>query len=98
MKGTKGSAPFFIRQGPCNVGAACEEVALVHANFDAATGTITIPVPLETIDAKPGSKIGPAPSSLGMSIYAAAAVFVTYADLPNDQMTVTGTFVVPKSK
>lgn len=91
-----GSAPFFIRQGPCNVGAACEEIALVHATFDAAAGTITIPVPLETIEAKPGSKIGPGASSLGMPIYAALAAFVTYADLPNDQMMVTGTFVVPK--
>lgn len=93
-----GSAPFFLRQGPCNVGAACEEVALVHATFDAATGTITIPVPIEALGAKPGSKIGPGVSSLGMPIYAAMAVFVTQASLPNDQMMVSGTFVVASGK
>ena len=93
-----GSAPFFIRQGPCTVGNPCEEVGLVHGKFDAATKTITIPVPLSVLGAKPGSKIGPAASSLGASIYAAPAVFVSYADLPHDQMTVTGTFVVSSGK
>ena len=93
-----GSAPFFIRQGSCLVGEPCEEVGLVHANFDPATSSITIPVPLSVIGAKPGSKIGPAPSSLGASIYSAPAVFVSYGDLPHDQMTVTGTFVVMSGK
>ena len=35
----------------------CEEIGSVNATFDAASGTITIPVPLELLGAKPGSKI-----------------------------------------
>ncbi|MEA2452968.1 MAG: hypothetical protein QOG04_1678 [Actinomycetota bacterium] len=95
-----GASPFFLRQGACLVGANidCTEVALLHATFDAAAGTVTIPVPLATIKAKAGSKIGPGASSLGMSIYSATAAFVTNASLPNDQLLVTGIYTVPKGK
>jgi hypothetical protein len=93
-----GSAPFFIRQGSCLVGEECFDRGLFHGTFDSATGTITVPIPLEVIKAKPGSKIGPSPSSLGMSIYAAPAAFVSNAALPHDQLLVSGTFVVPKGK
>jgi hypothetical protein len=93
-----GSAPFFIRQGPCNVGAECTEVGLVHAVFDAATATITIPVPIDVIGAKPGSKITPGASSYGPSIYSTPQANVSQASLPNDTMTVTGTFVVASGK
>ena len=91
-----GQAPFFIRQGPCNVGAECTEVALVSATFDSAAATITVPVPLETLGAKPGSKVAPGVSSLGGTIYAAPAAFVSYADLPNDTMIATKTYKIPK--
>ena len=91
-----GMQPFFIRQGPCTVGAECHVVGLVHATFDAATGTITIPVPLETIKAKPGSKIGPGVTTLGGTVYAAPAAVVSHASLPNDVMTVLKSFTVPK--
>ena len=91
-----GMQPFFIRQGPCTVGAECHVVGLVHATFDAATGTITIPVPLETIKAKPGSKIGPGVTTLGGTVYAAPAAVVSHASLPNDTMTVLKSFTVPK--
>lgn len=91
-----GSAPFFLRQGSCLVGAECFERGLVHATFDTAAKTVTIPIPLAMIKAKPGSKIGPSPSSLGMPIYAAPAAFVSNASLPHDQLMVLGTFVVPK--
>ncbi|HJR44610.1 MAG TPA: hypothetical protein VJ927_03310 [Actinomycetota bacterium] len=93
-----GSAPFFIRQGPCNVGAACEEVGLVHATFDAAAATITVPVTLDIIKAKPGSKITPGASAYGASIYATHQANVSNAALPHDTMTVTGTFVVSSGK
>jgi hypothetical protein len=78
------------------VGAECEEVGLVHATFDSAAGTITIPVGLDVFGAKPGSKIAPAVSSFGPSIYAVPQANVSSANLPYDALTVTGTFVVPK--
>jgi hypothetical protein len=91
-----GSAPFFLRVGGCTVGGPCEEVGLLHARFDAGSGTITIPVPLKMLKARPGSKIGPGASLFGGAIYAAPAAFVTNASLPADTLTVTKTFVVPK--
>jgi hypothetical protein len=93
-----GMAPFFIRQGACNVGAECQEVGLVNATFDAAAGTITIPVGLDVIGAKPGSKISPGVSSFGPSIYASPQANVSSASLPSDTLTVTGTFVVSSGK
>jgi hypothetical protein len=93
-----GMAPFFIRQGACNVGAECEEVGLVHATFDAAEGTITIPVGLDVLGAKPGSKIEPAASSFGPSVYAVPQANVSSANLPYDALTVTGVFVVASGK
>jgi hypothetical protein len=93
-----GSSPFFLRQGACLVGTTidCTELALLHATFDSAAGTVTIPVPTDVIKAKPGAKIGPGASSLGMTIYCATAAFITNASLPNDQMMVTGTYVIPR--
>ena len=93
-----GEAPFFLRQGPCNVGADCHVVALTHATFDAAESTITIPLLLEVLKAKPGSKIDPGVSSFGGTIYAAPAVLVSNTSLPHDTMIVTDRFVVPKGK
>lgn len=91
-----GMQPFFLRQGPCTVGAECHLLGTFQATFDPATGTITIPVPLEAIKAKAGSKIGPGVSTLGGTVYAAPAALVSYASLPNDTMTVLKTFVIPK--
>ncbi len=91
-----GMQSFFVRQGPCTVGADCHLLAIVHATFDPAEATITIPVPLELIKAKPGSKIAPGVSTLGGTVYAAPAALVSYASLPNDTMVVTGTFAVPR--
>ena len=91
-----GSAPFFLRQGPCNVGAECTEVALFHAAFDSAAGTITVPIPLETIGAKPGSKIGPGVTTFGGTAYAAPGVFVSNTAAPADVLTATATYKVPK--
>ena len=93
-----GMQPFFVRQGPCTVGAEidCHVLDIVHATFDASAGTITIPVPLALIKAKSGSKITPAASTMGGGVYAAPAAVVSHASLPSDNMIVTKTFVVPR--
>ena len=91
-----GPQPFFIRQGPCTVGSECHIVGTVQATFDAGTGTITIPVPLDVVKAKPGSKIGPGVTTMGGTVYAAPAAVVSHASLPNDTMTVLKSYVVPK--
>ena len=98
-----GQQPFFIRQGPCTIGADslenCTLVATVKATFDAAAGTVTIPVPLAAIKGKPGSKIGPGSNAaFGTTIYASPSAVISSANLPHDAMLGTGTFVVPKGK
>lgn len=93
-----GEAPFFVRVGGCTVGGPCEELGLAHGKFDPAAGTITIPVPLEVLGAKPKTKIGPNTSLFGGAIYAAPAAVVTNAQVPADTLAVTKTFVVPKPK
>ncbi len=87
---------FFLRQGTCLVGADCFVVDRVVATFDPAAATITIPVTLKSIKGQPGSKIGPAASSLGGGVYATPAAVVSQGSLPNDTLIVTGTYVVPK--
>lgn len=93
-----GMQPFFLRQGPCNVGADCFVVAVIQAVFDASAGTITIPVALADIKGKAGSKIGPGVSSFGGTIYAAPAAVVSYTAAPADTMIVDKTFAVPGGK
>jgi hypothetical protein len=96
-----GSAPFFVR-GNCAVlegsnVTTCEEIGVVQATFDASAGTITIPVPLDLIGAKKGSKITPQASPVfGGTVEAAPSAFLTYGSFPADALTVTKTFVVPK--
>ena len=93
-----GEAPFFIRGNCATVGTTvvCEELGLVHAEFDAAAATITIPVPLEMLGAKAGSKIVGTSSDFGGTVAAAASAFVTPFAAPNDSMMASKTFVVPK--
>lgn len=93
-----GPNPFFLRTGPCTVGADCFVLGTVTATYDTAAATITIPVPLEMIKAKPGSKVNPGASTLGGSIYAAPAAMVSHASLPADTLTVTGVYKIPKGK
>lgn len=98
-----GLQPFLLR-GNCSVDPAagsvttCEELGLVHATFDAAKGTITIPVSTKLLKAKPGTKIGPAGSlsTVGGPITAAPSAFVTNNSMPYDTMAPTGTFKLPK--
>ena len=98
-----GQQPFYVRTGPCTIGSGglgeCNLLATVQATFDTASGTITIPVPLEAIEAKPGSKIGPGTNSVfGATIYATPAAGTANANGPHDVMTVTDTFVVASGK
>ena len=99
-----GQQPFFIR-GNCTLEATsnttlCEELGIVQATFDAATGTITVPVPLDLIGAKKGSKIAPGTSSFtsgaGGTVVAIPAAFLSRTDMPSDGMLLTKTFTVPK--
>lgn len=92
-----GTQPFMVR-GACEVNDAnvtlCKELGIVQATFDAAKATITIPVPLELINAKHGSKITPGTNIFGGSISAAPAAYFTSSAMPLDTMTLTKTFVV----
>jgi len=96
-----GTAPFAVR-GNCtdNGGAAvtCEEIGSVNAEFDAAAATITIPVPLELLGAKPGSKIanGTQAGSNFSGIWAIPSAFVSQGNLPLDALVITKTYKVPR--
>ncbi len=95
-----GQQPFFVR-GNCttvegtNV-VTCQELGIVQATFDAAKATITIPVPAELINAKPGSKITPGVGLFGGTVEAAPAAFLTSGNFPADGLLVTVEYVVPK--
>ena len=88
--------PFFLRQGACAVQAPCTILAIFNATFDAATSTITIPIAMEVVGAKPGSKIGAGAGPYGPGLYAAPGALVTQAALPMDTLMVTKTYTVPK--
>ncbi|MGH2730489.1 MAG: hypothetical protein ACRDJI_07745 [Actinomycetota bacterium] len=98
-----GEAPFAVR-GNCTTTESvttCEEIGLVHASFDTDANTITVPVPLEMIGAKPGSKLTVGTSdfagSCGGPIIAILSSFLSFCpNYPNDTMQMTGTFVVPR--
>lgn len=95
-----GLQPFFVR-GNCQFIDAvmvCEELGVVQANFDAGKGTITIPVPLDLIQAKPGSKIKRGDNIYGGSISATPSAFFSTDGLPLDTLDVTRTFVVKGGK
>jgi hypothetical protein len=95
-----GQQPFTLR-GDCVADTTtpvtltlCQEFALVQATFDPATATITIPVPLEALKAKKGTKIVPGTNIFGGSISASPSAFLTSSAMPMDTLTVTKTFVV----
>lgn len=96
-----GSGPFSVR-GNCtdNSGTAvtCEEIGMVNAKFDTATGTITIPVPMEMIGAKAGSQIsnGMQAGSNFQGVWAIPSAFFSQGSMPLDEMLITKTYVVPK--
>lgn len=94
-----GQQPFALR-GNCTTTSAgtnvttCEELGLIQAAFDAGAGTITIPVPLDLIEAKHGSKIAPGVNIFGGSISAAPSAFLTSSVMPLDTMVLLKTFKV----
>jgi hypothetical protein len=94
-----GLYPFLVR-GNCITDQViqCEEIGSVEATFDAAAATITIPVPLEMIGAKRGSKIGPATSDAAFlgQVAAITSAFYSVANEPHDGITILKTFKVPR--
>ncbi|HEX2058030.1 MAG TPA: hypothetical protein VHI71_06635 [Actinomycetota bacterium] len=96
-----GSAPFMVR-GNCtdNGGAAvtCEEIGLVNGSFDSATGTITVPVPLELLGAKPGSVIahGMQPGSNFQGVWAIPSAWASQGDMPLDEMLISKPYKVTR--
>lgn len=96
-----GTAPFMVR-GNCtdNGGAAvtCEEIGLVNGSFDAAAGTITVPVSLELLGAKPGSKIahGIQSGSNFAGVWAIPSAWASQGNMPLDELVLTKTYVVPR--
>ena len=100
-----GMQPFVVRAN-CTTSTTgsnvttCEEVGLVQATFDAAAGTITIPVPPALIKAKPGSKITPTMGDfnalIGGEIVTAPSAFFSNSAGPADGLIVTKTYTVPK--
>lgn len=95
-----GQTPFFIREGECAVGTdgirPCEEKAHIKAAFDQAKATITVPVPMKAIGAKPGTKIGPGASLFGPALYSAPAVFLAPTQGPHDTLNILKTYKVPR--
>lgn len=93
-----GPQPFFVR-ADCVTDTAnqtfCKEKGIVQATFDAARGTITIPVPMGLIGAKPGSKISPATVFFGF-VTASPSVYASNTAMPLDKLFPTKTFVVPR--
>lgn len=90
----------FLVRGNCITDQVvqCEEIGVVHAAFEPASSTITIPVPLEMIGAKPGSKIAPATSDAAFlgQVAAITSAYYSVASEPHDGITITKTFKVPR--
>ena len=95
-----GQQPFLVR-GNCRVEplvatnlTVCEELSKVQGVFDAAAGTITIPVPAADIGVKKGSKITPGTNIFGGTVSAAPAAFLSSTAFPLDTLAIAKTFVV----
>ena len=96
-----GQGPFMVRGNCTDNGAnvvTCEEIGLVNATFDVASGTITIPVPMELLGAKPGSVIahGVQPGSNFAGVWAIPSAWASQGDMPLDEMIITKPYTVPK--
>lgn len=100
-----GMQPFIVRANcrpdpNANNITVCDEVGIVQAEF--ADNAITIPVPLELINGKPGTKIGPGTSDftsmLGGSLVAVPTAFFAFTNFPADGLIIDKTFTVPGGK
>jgi hypothetical protein len=104
-----GQRPFFFRGNlnaiatPATTFNAMEELAVIAADFDVATKTITVEVPVEVIDLLDGvtfgpcSKIAPGAGLRGGVVEASLAAFLTSGAFPHDDILAgrNGTFVAP---
>jgi hypothetical protein len=96
-----GTAPFMVRGNCTDNGGnvvTCAEIGLVNATFDAASGTITVPVSLELLGAKAGSKIAHAvqPGSNFAGVWAIPSAWASQGNMPLDELIITKTYTVPK--
>lgn len=100
-----GMQPFIVRANcrpdpNANNITVCDEVGIVQAEF--AEGTITIPVPLELMNGKPGTKIAPGTSDftslIGGNLVSVPTAFFAFTAFPADGLAVTETFTVPGGK
>jgi hypothetical protein len=95
-----GMQPFLVRGDCASNGAAvaCKELGIVQATFDPGAGTITVPVTLAMLKAKPGSKIGSGTQAAsGFSgLSATPSAFYSHSAAPYDFLIPTKTFVVPR--
>ena len=91
-----GMAPFVV-YSDCDpeFPTVCTEEGIVHASFDVDEATITIPVPLKMLGARPGSKIVAANSFFG-GIMAMPSAFGSLRRGPSDQMFPRKPFVIPR--
>jgi hypothetical protein len=96
-----GEAPFSIRgncttDGTANV-TTCQELALVSADFDPRTRTITVPVPAELLGVTQCSVIATGSNLFGGFGSAAPSAFFTSSLMPLDTIEnfFTDPFVIP---
>lgn len=93
-----GMQPFSVR-GDCVTGegnvTTCREIGLVNATFDAATASITIPVPAALIGADACSVITGGANLFGDNISAAPSAFFSSSAAPADTLLTEWDFTVP---
>lgn len=95
-----GEAPFLLR-GNCETNdqnvTLCEELALLHANFNSFARTITIDVPAELLQVGPCSVIAGGTNIFGGSVSAAPSAVFTSSLMPMDTMFIFETFEIPSA-
>lgn len=93
-----GEAPFFLR-GNCTTNDAnvtlCEELAHLHADFDARSRTITIAVPNDLLGLATCSEVEGGTNIFGGSLSAAPSAFFTSSAMPMDTMFIFEVAQVP---
>lgn len=94
-----GTQPFMVRGNCVTEGSltTCQELGLVKATFDAAAGTITIPVPAALIGADACSVITGAENLFGENISASPSAFVSSTGFPKDTLWTEFDFTVPSA-
>jgi len=88
-----GASPFLVRGNCASNGAVnvCQEFALVHATFDVASATITIPVPLSAFGITSCTHITPDLNTTSFpdgNIVAIPSAYLSQASMPTDYLSV----------